>query len=109
LARKTLTPFGYFFLPEPPDDKLPIPDFRTVKDSGLNRPSPNLLETVQAMQRRQNWMRDYLIEQGCEKLPFAGASTLSDKPKEVACDIRNVLSRTSGWAEKHRTWEEIFI
>jgi DNA-binding transcriptional regulator YiaG len=29
LAQKTHTPFGYFFLHEPPDDSLPIADFRT--------------------------------------------------------------------------------
>ena len=52
-AKKTLTPFGYFFLPEPPEEKLPIPDFRTVRDRGVRRPSPNLLETIYAMQRRQ--------------------------------------------------------
>ena len=53
-AKKTLTPFGYFFLPEPPEEKLPIPDFRTVRDRGVRRPSPNLLETIYAMQRRQD-------------------------------------------------------
>ena len=36
-AKKTLTPFGYFFLPEPPEEKLPIPDFRTVRDRGVRR------------------------------------------------------------------------
>ncbi len=29
LAKKTHTPLGYFFLHEPPDDSLPIADFRT--------------------------------------------------------------------------------
>jgi len=29
LAQKTHTPLGYFFLQEPPDDSLPIADFRT--------------------------------------------------------------------------------
>ncbi len=106
LARKTLTPLGYFFLPEPPEDRLPIPDFRTVSDVSFNRPSPNLLETVQMMQRRQNWMIDYLIEEGCEKLHFVGSCTLSGNPKRVACDIRNVLRLSPGWAGEQRTWED---
>jgi transcriptional regulator with XRE-family HTH domain len=42
IARKTLTPFGYFFLSEPPEEKLPIPDFRTLRDRPVKRPTPNL-------------------------------------------------------------------
>src|SRR5687767_12451408 len=76
LARVTLTPFGYFFLPEPPEEKLPIPDFRTLKDRGVRKPSPNLLETIHAMQRRQEWMGEYLIDAGAESLPFIGSVTL---------------------------------
>jgi hypothetical protein len=63
-AQKTMTPLGYFFLNEPPDEKLGIPDFRTVGDTPIDRPSPNLVETVQTMKRRQAWMRDYLIDEG---------------------------------------------
>ena len=34
LAQKIHTPFGYFFLQEPPDDSLPIADFRAkAKDA----------------------------------------------------------------------------
>ena len=105
LAKKTLTPLGCFFLPAPPEDKLPIPDFRTVKDSSVNRPSPNLLETIQTMLRRQQWMRNYLIEQGLEQLPLVGSATENDSPAKVAESIRAELSRTPGWAEKHSTWE----
>jgi len=53
LAKATLTPFGYLFLPEPPQEKLPIPHFRTLNDHGACRPSVELLETVYMMERRQ--------------------------------------------------------
>ena len=52
-AKATSTPLGYFFLPEPPEERLPIPHFRTVEEGALHRPSADLLETVQIMERRQ--------------------------------------------------------
>jgi Zn-dependent peptidase ImmA (M78 family) len=106
LAKKTLTPLGYFFLPEPPEDKLPIPDFRTVKDEPLRRPSPNLLETVQMMQRRQGWMREFLIEQGEKPLPFMGSATLAAEPTRVAAKILEVLRRERAWASLYPTWTD---
>ena len=60
-AAQTYTPLGYFFLSEPPEVLLPIPDFRTVKDQGVVQPSPHLLDTIYAMQLRQAWMRSFLI------------------------------------------------
>ena len=45
-ARFTHTPFGYFFLLEPPQLKLPVPDFRTHRDAPLAAPSANLLDTL---------------------------------------------------------------
>jgi len=106
LAKKTLTPLGYFFLPEPPEDKLPIPDFRTVLDKTIKRPSPNLLETVQTMQRRQKWMREYLIEEGEKPLSFVSSASIKDDPKDVAADIRKVLDLAVDWARHHPTWTD---
>ena len=88
IARKTLTPFGYFFLSEPPEEKLPIPDFRTLRDRPVKRPSPSLLETIYAMQRRQDWMREYLQDLGVDPLAFIGSVTLQSSPLEVARQIR---------------------
>jgi len=62
LAKATSTPLGYFFLSEPPEERLSIPHFRTLASERPRQPSPDLLETVQVMERRQAWMREYLIE-----------------------------------------------
>ncbi len=105
-AKKTYTPLGYLFLPEPPEDKLPIPDYRTIDDAAPPTPSPNLLDTVHTMQRRQAWMRDYLIEQGEEPLQFVGSETMRAKPDNVALRIREILDLPDEWAEEFRTWTE---
>lgn len=105
-ARKTLTPLGYFFLPHPPEDKLPIPDFRTVKDVPVRRPSPNLLETVQTMIIRQEWMRDFLEEEGAHAIRFVGSVRMSEPPVRVAAKIRQALGFEPEWARGYPTWGE---
>lgn len=106
LARVTATPFGYLFLQSPPDEQLPIPHFRTVRDQQRSRPSANLLETVRIMQRRQAWMREYLIEEGNDPLPFVGSASLADDPSEVADKMRAALGLENGWAANERTWTD---
>ncbi|MGB7949396.1 MAG: helix-turn-helix transcriptional regulator, partial [Candidatus Binatia bacterium] len=54
LARVTYTPFGYLYLETPPEERLPIPDFRTVAGKELLRPSPNLLDVLSDALRRQD-------------------------------------------------------
>ncbi len=106
LAKKTSTPLGYFFLNQPPEEKLPFPHFRTLKDKELQRPSPDLIETVQLMLQRQAWMREFLIDQGQEKLPFAGSASKDESPIIVAGQIRNSFGLKEGWAKDQKTWKD---
>lgn len=39
LAKVTHTPFGYLFLSVPPEEKLPVADFRTVGSEGAGDPA----------------------------------------------------------------------
>src|SRR5262245_61107059 len=55
-ARRAMVPFGYLFLEKPPNEKIPIPDYRTRTDERVRLPSPNLIETIFEMQARQEWM-----------------------------------------------------
>lgn len=106
LAKKTWTPLGYFFLSEPPEERLPVPDFRTARDQPIQRPSPNLIDTLHTMQRRQVWMRDYLIELGHERLVFIGSIKPSDDIKKVSLSIRRALGMDDGWASQIATWSD---
>jgi transcriptional regulator with XRE-family HTH domain len=104
LAHHTRTPLGFLYLPEPVDDRLPISDFRTAGDRQHYRPSPELLDTVRIMQRRQSWMRDELIEAGNVPLDFVGSVNLDARPREVADAMRATLGLDLHWANAESTW-----
>lgn len=105
-AKRTMTPLGYFFLDEPPEENLPIPDFRTMSDTLAGRPSPNLLETIQVMQRRQAWMREYVIEDGQHPLDFVGCAKSVHNAVSLAARIKETLGLNTDWAEMHTKWED---
>jgi Zn-dependent peptidase ImmA (M78 family) len=105
-ARVTRTPLGMLFLQEPPDLALPIPDFRTVADQPVALPSPELLDTIYAMQRRQLWMRDYLVDSDAEPLSFVGSIDTTADPTVVAASIRATLRIGNDWAQQAPTWSD---
>lgn len=105
LARMTHTPIGYLFLPEPPEEPLPVTDFRTLPARGArSRPSPDLLDTLYTMQRRQAWLRESLIESEAESLAFAGSARLEDDPEAVGREMRGALGLADGWGAGVRSW-----
>lgn len=108
-AEATAAPFGYFFLAAPPEERLPIPDFRTVSEVSGARPSADLLDTLHAMQRRQNWLHETLIELGAEPLPFVASAKLSDDPNDVAREMREAVGLTGEWARGVDTWREAVL
>ncbi len=105
LARVTHTPQGFLYLTEPLEDSLPITDFRTGGDRPPLRPSPDLLETVYDMQRRQAWMRDELLEDEIEPLSFVSSFTTADRPEAVADSVRDTLELKREWAARESSWE----
>jgi Zn-dependent peptidase ImmA (M78 family) len=105
-ARATHAPVGYFFLPEPPVEPLPIPDFRTVADRVIARPSPNLLDMVYACQQRQDWYRDHAQVTGQSTLPFVGSLTLGTSPVEAATQLREALDFSVEERRACATWTE---
>ena len=105
-AKATHVPFGYLFLPEPPVERIPIPDLRTVRNQKLSQPSPDLLDTIHAMQRRQAWLREEQIECEAEPLEFVGSARPADDPQGVGREMRRIVGLDDGWAQRIGTWRE---
>lgn len=103
-AKTTRVPFGYLFLPEPPDIPLPIADFRTIGVQSPS-PSPELLDTIYAMQRRQTWMKETRLECEAEPLDFIGSARIGDNALAIGREMRRALRLEDGWAAKVANWQ----
>ncbi|MBT9775172.1 ImmA/IrrE family metallo-endopeptidase [Clostridium sp. MCC353] len=97
VSKKINIPFGYFFLKTPPEDECKIIEFRTVESMGLQEPSRNLLDTVDAMSDAQEWMKGFLRDNGAEELSFVGKYNKEANKDDIVDDIRRVLNLEEDW------------
>lgn len=105
-ARAVHVPIGYLFLPAPPEEGLPIPDFRTIGDRDIARPSPNLLDTLYLCQQRQDWYRSYARMHGLEPLPFVGSMQVDSAPVEASKRIRQALEISIAERQRLPSWTD---
>lgn len=105
-SKKVHVPFGYLFLTEPPNEDLKFPFFRTGQSKAHYRVSLNVYDTILQIERRQEWLRDYLIKLQHEPLSFIGKYTPAVSVKEFVVDIRNTLGLKAGWTTAYSTWED---
>jgi Zn-dependent peptidase ImmA (M78 family) len=105
-ARAVHVPFGYLFLPQPPAEPLPIPDFRTMQSAMVRRASPELLDMLYACQERQAWYKEYAQTTRQPELPFVGSASLEDSAESVAAEMARVLDFEVNARAACGTWEE---
>lgn len=104
-AKKVHVPFGYLFLESPPQEQMPLPLFRTLEGE-TDQISVNLRDAILTLQKRQDWVQEYLLEQGAITLDFIGRFTVADDVKDVASHIRDRLSLKNGWASDVPNWKD---
>jgi Zn-dependent peptidase ImmA (M78 family)/transcriptional regulator with XRE-family HTH domain len=90
-ARATHTPVGYLFLQEPPEEHVPIPDYRTIGDAGVSRPSADLLDTIFHCQQRQEWYRSFARVNQEDEVSFVGSLSTGTPVVEAAATMRETL------------------
>ncbi|HEY1617402.1 MAG TPA: XRE family transcriptional regulator [Streptosporangiaceae bacterium] len=105
-AAATRTPVGYFFLQEPPEIAMPLPDFRTRRDEAIRQPSPDLLDTIFQAEQRQEWYRDYARANEDGPLDIVGALSASGEVTAAATTMRERLD--FGVGQRGPTWSESF-
>lgn len=88
-ANATHVPFGFLFLPSPPDEDLPIPDLRT--SVGAPPIDAEFRDALRDVLFKFDWYRDYRLEHGSEALPFVGRYKLPTDTVSVARDMAQTL------------------
>jgi len=104
-AKATHTPIGFLFLQQPPVERVPIPDFRTMAGKRFVRPSPDLLETIYLCQHRQDWYRDFARTTGEPPHDFVGSARRNADVVAVAAKIRQRLGIDLEERRRLPTWE----
>jgi len=107
-ARAVHAPVGYLFLTDPPEDSIPIPDFRTFAGQVVTRPSPNLLDTIYACQERQDWYGNFASVARQPERTFVGRATVETPPETVAADMCETLGFDIAARRDCQTQEDAF-
>jgi Zn-dependent peptidase ImmA (M78 family) len=105
-AKATHAPVGYLFLSEPPVERIPIPDLRTMDGGRIDQPSPDLLDTLYLCQQRQEWYRDYARTIGETPLSFVSSATPATDVEAVAGDLRRALGFDLDERRRAPTWTD---
>ncbi|MBQ7432097.1 MAG: ImmA/IrrE family metallo-endopeptidase [Lachnospiraceae bacterium] len=97
VSKKTNIPFGYFFLDKPPIEECPIAEYRTVNSLSMVEPSRNLLDTLDLMMDVQNWMVEYVKDNGQEVLSFVGSVDEKYSIDRIVRAVREKLTLKVNW------------
>ncbi|WFN33465.1 XRE family transcriptional regulator [Methanogenium sp. S4BF] len=108
LAKIALIPYGLLFADNPPEEKIPIADYRTQGSAGIRRPSPELLETIDDAKLKQEWYREYLIAEEFPPLGFIGKYDTNAEPEFIAQEIKRVLGVDDTEYYACKDWEQAF-
>lgn len=105
-AAATHTPVGYLFLPEPPEEPLPVADFRRLPAGQAERPSPDLLDVLYLCQQRQEWYREFAISSGEDPVGLVGSATADSDVVQVAGEARQAIGFTIEVRATIPTWTD---
>ena len=98
-------PFGYLFLDQPPQEALNFPFFRTGggQQQGV---SLNVYDTILLIQKRQDWLAEYLVDNEFPALNYVGSAAGETNPMVIVQSIRQTLNLEPIWASRLKSWTD---
>ena len=106
LAQKLHVPLPYLFLPTPPKDEIPLPDFRTIENRIFDQPSPDLIDLINDVLAKHAWYKEQLQREGAPVRPFVASHTNNRSPEVIAADIASTLGITDELRTSCKSWQE---
>lgn len=108
VSTETKIPLGYFFLNTPPEESIPLLQFRTVNSEQYKDPSRNLIDTIHDMERIIDWTKNAMIDSNSEPNEIVGSQRSVKDPFILANYIRKVLGLNIYWSIHSHSAEESF-
>ena len=99
-AKKLHVPYGFLFLDEPPTEEIPIPMFRG--EAGNGSFNLNVYDTILSLQRRQEWLADYLTDNEYDTCQCVGIISLKTSIKDSVAVLRDLLDLEENWVFERR-------
>lgn len=96
-AKSVNVPFGFLFLDIIPKENIPFPAFRG-EAGRYDHFDLNVYDTVNAVQQRQDWLEDYLVDNEIETCTFVGMANLQTPVVEAVKILRKALILEPRWA-----------
>jgi Zn-dependent peptidase ImmA (M78 family)/transcriptional regulator with XRE-family HTH domain len=109
LSETLRVPLAVFFMEEPPNIALPIPDLRTVSQEARGKPSLEFFDIVSDITLRQRWYREFREEQQAKPLDFVGSFRKNHDVNAVAKDMANRLGIDDQLRQESPTWQNFFV
>ena len=99
-ANQVKVPFGYLFLEQAPHEEIPFPVFRgeAGQRQGFDL---DVFDTVNGIRQRQEWLSDYLMENGIPLCEIVGIVSLRTPIAETVDLLRR---KYGGWLTGKKLW-----
>ncbi|MGZ9790181.1 ImmA/IrrE family metallo-endopeptidase [Staphylococcus hominis] len=90
-------PFGYLLVDTPPKEDIELLKFRTVNSEERKHTSRELIDTINDMEIKQEWMKEYLVSEGYEKNHIVERLNSNLNPTELAKELRSLIDLPVEW------------